>query len=402
MKHGWKHRFTQERPEASAYGSLISIMLRILGITVSFGLLLLISSVGVTAMAAPSGPHTDDRANPHGLQAAMKAELDRAGLLEASLIASGLDDPDQRRAWQKRWQQHTERIRHAMTEQSDAAEPGNVLLGLLHTTVLGGEYDAGCTEVHQSLKTGDFNCVTATVLFVCLCRENGLQVQVVSAPGHVYCRMATDPPVDVQTTAPNGYGAPPEAELVSLGHERFVTRFAGGNRQASRVLSDAELLGKIYYNRGVSDLEQAAFASAADLLQTSVRLDAKDEMARENLLAGLNNWALAVSDEGDFQQATRLLRQGLDLDASHEPLLDNDLHVHSQWVAQLCRQHHYAAAIDVLDAAQQRRPDAVLFSQGQLTVYRLWLDHLTRTQSHRQAEQVLAAAKERFPEIADR
>jgi tetratricopeptide (TPR) repeat protein len=143
-----------------------------------------------------------------------------------------------------------------------------------------------------------------------------------------------------------------------------------------RVISDVELVGKVYYNRGVAALEAKRFSQATDLLTCARHLDAKDQATHDNLLATLNNWALAACDSGEYETASDLILRGLSIDPSYPPLQSNDLHVHQQWVKSLCNQQQYAAAIAILDTVVRRHPDEKAFRYGRLTVYGRWAESL--------------------------
>ena len=59
-----------------------------------------------------------------------------------------------------------------------------------------------------------------------------------------------------------------------------------------RLLSEVELLGKFFYNRGVLQLQAGDIAEGTSLLRRSLLFNAQDDDARRNLAAGLNNWAV--------------------------------------------------------------------------------------------------------------
>jgi tetratricopeptide (TPR) repeat protein len=92
---------------------------------------------------------------------------------------------------------------------------------------------------------------------------------------------------------------------------------------AARQISPVELLGKFYYNRGVQRLEEHQYAEGLALLRIALQLDPADLDARENLVAGLNNWAAQQCRAGSYGRAAELIEQGLALDAAFAPLVAN-------------------------------------------------------------------------------
>jgi tetratricopeptide (TPR) repeat protein len=194
----------------------------------------------------------------------------------------------------------------------------NALLACLHQRFLTGEFRADYSELHRTLADGHFNCVTSTILFRCLCDVYEIPVHAVAARQHLLCRQTGKPGAFIETTCPRwraGNEAPGP-----------VSRPAGG--KAVRDITDAQLLAKVYYNRGVVRLETCRYAEAVELLWIAHQFDREDAAAHDNLLAAYNNWALAECDAGRHAGATRLIEQGLRLDPGYPPLRNNDLHIH--------------------------------------------------------------------------
>jgi tetratricopeptide (TPR) repeat protein len=296
--------------------------------------------------------------------------LDEFSLGEAALIAGGVTDERHLAAFKDQLRELHQAAARETADQLLPHDRGHAALDWLHEHVLTGSYQASCTDLRRTLTEGHFNCVTATVLYRDLAAGLGLPVTVVAEPDHVYCRLKTTPPVEIQTTSRQGFGTQVPSHQDDLANHPPEMRTIPCH--ARRELSDVELLARIYFNRGVAALEQARFAAAFELLQTSCRLDPQDTLARQNRLACLNNWALAESDAGRFAQAVQLLAQGARLAPRDSALRDNDLHVHHRWVTQLCQRGDFARALAVLEAGHQRRPDAPLFDAGRLAVCQIW------------------------------
>ena len=100
-------------------------------------------------------------------------------------------------------------------------------------------------------------------------------------------------------------------------------------------------------------LGQKQFAAAVAANAKALRLDPSSVTARGNLLATINNWA--VAEASARSSPAGLLRQGLAVDPTYEMFKNNDRHVHRQWIAH-CRAEEFAQALDVLAAAARERP----------------------------------------------
>jgi tetratricopeptide (TPR) repeat protein len=231
----------------------------------------------------------------------------------------------------------------------------------LHERILTGQYRVECSELSRTLDDGHFNCLTATILFQSLCDADGLPTEAIVTPSHVLCCVPGQPTLYVETTCPDWQSAG------IAGYSQPMQEWVRDGRSLNAV----QLLGKVYYNRGVAQLEARYFAQAEDLFSTAWRLDPCDRSARENLLATYNNWALAESDEGHYSIAQELVLRGLAIDPNYSPLLANDLHIHQRWIRRLCDVGEFETAAAILEEGYRRRPAAELFRLGRAAA-ELW------------------------------
>ena len=301
--------------------------------------------------------------------------LDHQSLLRAALIAGGEEDHGKLNLWQDRFEALCAPLeqRHAQGETLQA----ETLFGFLHSQILTGDYVAAVTTVPTTLQTGDYNCLTATTLLIALGDRYSVPLEAVSTSGHIYCRYVGESPFEIETTNPDW----------SKARSTSVNRYA-----AARGINRVQVVAKIYYNRGLEQLAQKKFAAAIPILQRSLQLDPEDADARENLLAGMNNWALFLADGERFAEAAERIRAGQLIDANYQPFVANQLHIYQRWAAWHCARHEYQAALATLEAGRNCQPDAPLFLAGPKMVYAQWLDwHLKRGELP-QAEEVLASA----------
>lgn len=330
-------------------------MRRILSIPLAC--LLLSTAIG----AEPKGVETTRSALERDLA---DGRLSQFTLFQAALIAGGIVDRDELDRRCETFDRGCRLIAAELSADpasaSDSNGPRLHRLGrLTHGIWLTGKYDADCSSLVRTLDSGDYNCVTATILYQRVAEFCGESPQALATSSHVLTRLA-GPTGDwfVETTCPSW-------TPVTLDDCPAKTREAA---LAGRELSAEELLGKVFYNQGVASLRGREFSAAADSLRAAIRLDPLDQAARENLLATLNNWALAECDAGRYENATRRLCEGLAIDPRYGPLQANDLHIHQRWIKQLCASRDYGRAIELLEDAARRRPDCEWFPRGLETV----------------------------------
>jgi hypothetical protein len=339
-----------------------------------------LSAVGQTPAALADSsrlaPQALDGAEDRLLADAVDGRLDHLSLFDAAVIASGVPDVETAAKCRSRFGQFRASVASAVKAKGSVGGRAKEIFRRMHQEFLTGQYRAACTELHRTLDNGHYNCVTATILYRCLCAEFGVPVKTIAETGHVYCLLEGDEPVTIQTTSPDG----------------FTT---SDTTDDGREITDVQLLAKIYYNRGLSLLEQDQFQRAFDLLQLGYRLDPQDQIAWRNILACVNNWALSECDAGRFQHAAELLLRGLEMAPDYRPFLDNELHVHHRWVSRLCIDGRFKQALDILESGHRRRPDAPLFDDGRLAVYEVWKNALRASGKTDQAADV-------WPRPADR
>ncbi|MCB9873929.1 MAG: tetratricopeptide repeat protein [Planctomycetaceae bacterium] len=323
---------------------------------------------------------------------AADGSLDEFSLLEGSLIASGVTDRDQLEQFTSAFATRIAAKRPACSGGVSATASPEQIYNLLHEEFLTGQYYSTCTEVNRALDDGDYNCVTATVLFHCVGESFGLTPVAVATSTHVRSRLVADKPFDVETTCRDWF------QVVRRDPNTQIFR---SEQQVTRQLTNVELLAKIYYNRGVSLLENKAFADAIALLKTSQLLDPVDAPTRENIAAGMNNWALAECDANNFAHAVELVQQGLSKYPEFAPLLANDVHIHQRWAVALCEEHRYSEAMQALHAAHLRRADVALFDRGRTAVLAQWATALFEKGELETASKLFTAANGWFDELSE-
>jgi tetratricopeptide (TPR) repeat protein len=189
------------------------------------------------------------------------------------------------------------------------AERVTALQQALHERILTGKYDTAASDLRVALSRGDFNCLSAAALLLDLSRQAEVELEIWWRPGHVWLQTpggerleAANPSLDLRASEP-----PSLARRVGVG----------------RRITPDELLGKFYYNRGVQLLASGEYATGLALMRTALEYDPQDTDARENLLAGINNWAAEHLRAGRSREAARLIRQGLAIDPAYGPLVSN-------------------------------------------------------------------------------
>lgn len=295
--------------------------------------------------------------------------LSPAQLIDAALQAAGHRDPCARASLIERFDALAAEARPEFAPGS-SADPELVsrkLLTQLHRQFLIGQYDAATSDIGVTLERGTYNCVSGTILLVALARSLDQEVEVISLKGHVLARLEQHPDHLLETTAlPATFGdvgiRSTNSQLPSS--TTSAATFSLEKSRQARVLNDSELIAKVYYNKAVVALSTKQFAVALEALEQSRRLDPLDADARENQLATLNNWALALSRDGQYELALAKIHEGLAIDPEYSALLMNELHIIRAWVLKLSSDGDTPKALAILQAGALRRPSETLFKIG--------------------------------------
>ena len=298
--------------------------------------------------------------------------LDRFSLPEAALVAGGIDRSEQIECYQQQIKDIGQQLAQEISQVSSPSERAAEIFRFMHNRLLTGSYRKNCNCLATTLENGDFNCLTATILYCWLGARCQLPMEAVEEVGHIRGQVSFSIPLAIETTVSdwqNAVSVAPTSGSRWVAHDR--SQHAG---RQSRSITTVQLIARVFYNRGIFFFENHDFSRAVHLTRLSLELDNGHQPSHRNLLAGLNNQALWLSERGRFRSATSLLFEIGRLDASYAPLLANDLHIHQRWVLSLCDEGRYAEALEILEAGHRRRPEVELFEEGRTAVRRLWAE----------------------------
>ncbi len=300
---------------------------------------IVLDRLGVTLSTAESAMFAD----------AEDGVWDTHSLLEAALVAGGAGDRNRLHRYRERYRAVAAAIRQSLPEQAGQEEKAQRILEMLHRRVLTGGYELGATELPSALDDGRFNCVSATVLFVCLAKDLGLDARAVESTGHVAAEVLLHgKPVRVETTCSRWFrlsaeqrkrqsaaiagrqrqmpGYRPVEPLPHSGRRAGDRAVSAGHKPLAaqpdsppRAITPVQLVAAIYYNRGVDLLLAEQFEAAASCNAKALLLDRQNRLAWGNLLATLNNWAVHLAKAGKHTEAVELLEGGLVLAPEYRP-----------------------------------------------------------------------------------
>ncbi|MBQ1456664.1 MAG: tetratricopeptide repeat protein [Thermoguttaceae bacterium] len=305
------------------------------------------------------------------LDDARNGRWDDLSFLEAVLIAEGTP-PDLRRASLAAFSSALAQLREEIAPVDDEMLRVRTVFEFLRRRLLTGHYEQNHSSVAATLATGQYNCVSATVLFNALASEVGLNVRGVETTGHAKSRVIlSDGTLDIETTCTDwellpdspvpfppaidtesldvhlsrpvssGDTAQTAAETTIVPDQGDLSGGAAAARRraaASRGVSPVEFVATIYFNRGVDFYHQRRFGPALSAYLKASVLDPENQTVLGNLKATLNNLAIELAKRRDYREAIHLTEQCLVLDPGFEQFRVNLPLYYRHWAADLRRE----------------------------------------------------------------
>ncbi len=259
------------------------------------------------------------------------------------------------------------------------AERAEWVFQSMHDRLLTGEYDENQNALSVALQKGDYNCVSATILFQILTERAGLPTVAMQTRGHVWCRLLSRPELDIETTCPTWFLLEP--------HDRDQSPAVQASSEA-RALSARGLAAKIPYNKASLAAAQQDYAEAIELLNFALALDPQDAASLRNRSAILNNWAVACVGQQDFETALDLLKR-MEQQSPTDPDLDeNRRKIVDAVIDQWCRSGRYAEALRLLDW----QADVASSRHSMRSIYESWIEDASRRGDWFEAKNALRSA----------
>ena len=313
----------------------------------------------------------------------------RFNLFRAAMISEGIRDSKLIDTYEARLDALVARVLAAVRTSGNGTPQAltRALFEAMHKEILTKPYSLDCTELSKVMQTGQFNCVSATVLFNCLAEKAGLDVCALEMPGHALSRVrfADGVVMNIETTAPTWFDMQTDKErqlatlervapapaLTSPATAQNAAVSAEVNAEADltanhREINPVQLVATIYYNIGVDLHAKKRYPEAAVANLKALYLDKNNEQAWVNLLASLNNWALDLAGESKgsrFKEAAVILDQGVVLDPTFANFRANQTFVFYHWIYGLATKGRFDDARRVYAGVQQRRLDSDNFRE---------------------------------------
>jgi len=230
--------------------------------------------------------------------------LDEYPLVRACLIAGGASTAREMERDLDRW--HL--VQQPLVDQ--VASPAELFARLQRDLLHRYVHDSD--SLQAVLRTGEFNCMSASVAYLALCEGAGFSAHARATRGHVRVHVDEYPGQDVETTSPTWQTAIVPATSPPLDAD-----------STWRALSPAQLVARLYFNRATRAIQAAQWSRAIECIHVACQLDPSDASAAANRVAAYNAWAQEYAERGDRTRSRSLIDEALQWSPNEPALLLN-------------------------------------------------------------------------------
>ena len=291
-----------------------------------------------------------------GSPALSPLKFDRV-LLREVLRASGVSDLEKRQAYEAAFQTLLHDVTGRIGTIRSRYRMARKLHELLHQQVL-RRYQSSADGLDVVLDHGDYNCLSASLLYGLLGRALGLQVQVVEIPSHVYVRILVNQrKVEVETTSRNGFDLRQEP-LPGPGTPGSPSY--GANAGAAvppgmeEVPDSVELeraVGFLWHNTGRRALEHGEALRAAESFLEESKLEPLEASRTETVGMFLARAFRLDYEAGNFGEAYRIAEIGMEVFPGQTTARDRMLAATLKRIEGACEAGQADAAEEILNQA---------------------------------------------------
>ena len=205
-------------------------------------------------------------------------------LWDLALSVSGYDTPASKEKARKVLMKRIDRLRLGLPKNADVPQRARALLTSLHGPEgLLQKYNARATTLQEVIQEGEFNCLSASVLFALLAQKEGLDVMGELLPSHARILVRDGKKTyRIETTSPEGFSPSPQVL------KRILAQSVGADDFRSRSLVDSRgaqtsprlLIALIYVNRASIAQEKGELRLAENLFRRGEDLAKKSPMRK--------------------------------------------------------------------------------------------------------------------------
>lgn len=295
---------------------------------------------GEEARRTPAEPSV--AARPNETDASVRS------LLEQNLRASGVETPEDLARYERAFEEKLGDIIARVGRTHSEYRRARKLHEALHQEIL-LRYKATADGLDAVLDRGEYNCVSASLLYGIAARAVGLNPQVVESPRHIFIRLDIDGhDLDIESTSARGFDLSRDLELF----RRFVIAYKYATPEelqkygAMAIFEEFHGLGKpvsleraaafLWHNTGERALDKGEGPRAAACFLQEFRLNPDLAFRSERLGVYLARAFRMEYEEGRFDTAYQIAETELQIFPGRTTARDRFLAAASKRIQEAC------------------------------------------------------------------
>lgn len=343
--------------------------------------------------------------------------LDDFTLMQAAFIVSGVPDREALARQMQLFDYMEKKLADVLDPDKGDYGRAKDVFTVLHK-VLFKRYELYAVDMPGVFGRGDYNCVSATIVFNALLSRLGVDSSAVLVPSHAYSLVHTEKgDIEVETTSPDGFDPVRTMEEYRKLLERYnlaggASDAQGGQRQwkkalvkeiegEEQVIDNVTLIAIIYSNLAAARMKDNDSRSALALFLRASALARDNAYFRKNRDALLNNLVVDLIEKGDYPLAVAVAHRSKELpglsEVFHKRIVNWLVYAYSKYSIDLQEGARFSEAVTVLKNGLADIPGDKTLTHNLMAAYVKWGISLMNAEDHRNACNVMLSALKLFP-----
>jgi hypothetical protein len=246
--------------------------------------------------------------------------LNEYSKIEAAFILSGVSDPDSLPRYLDWYDRLLSKIKNFSFEFNDPVGSARTVFMYLHSEWL-KSYALESTTLADIVRTREYNCVAATILYNIVCEDLGWSCEAFETPTHVYTILNNfSVNLLVENTSPMGFDIMknlkfysrylaqyyPQSEVLRIGLDKLYYY----ENSRGRRITNTELLGLLAYNRAYLARKNNDFKSAYEYVLLAQQFNGHSASNVRFEIGLYYAWGSQLFSNNDFRAAFTVFADG--------------------------------------------------------------------------------------------
>ena len=228
---------------------------------------------------------------------------------------------------------------------ADSYEKGEAILLFLHDNIL-KRYVEMETRQNELFDRGNFNCVSSSIIYYALAKQNNLDVRAIKTKMHAFCAVIINSKIiDVETTNRFGFDPGEKKEFITAFGNTGFAYVPQSNYRDRHEISAKELLVLILQNKIAEMQRRGNFIDTVPIaVSRNAALGTSDSFT--DMINEFKNHAIQLSSRGDSKNAIIFLSEAASVYGYDPVLTDTASKLFNNQIVQHLDRNQTALAMD--------------------------------------------------------